>query len=58
MKFRWKPQEATRKHIAKVSLKHSIELSKTFHVLQMDVLGEQVRNEIVIQIILIINIKI
>lgn len=38
----WKPSEAPTKHIARVKLKHSIELTKKCHVFQMDVTGEQI----------------
>lgn len=40
--FRWRPSKAPTKHLASVTLKHSIELTKKLHVFEMDVTGEQV----------------
>ncbi|XP_065354900.1 cholesterol 7-desaturase nvd [Calliphora vicina] len=38
----WKPSEAPSKHIARVTLKHSIEITKKIHAFEMDVVGEQI----------------
>ncbi|KAM7359864.1 cholesterol 7-desaturase nvd isoform 2-T3 [Cochliomyia hominivorax] len=38
----WKSSDAPTKHIAKVTLKHSIELTKKIRVFEMDVIGDQV----------------
>ncbi|KAI9585011.1 hypothetical protein GQX74_006906 [Glossina fuscipes] len=38
----WKPCESPYKHVARVTLKHSIEMTSKLHIFEMDVTGEQI----------------